>query len=102
GLRVRRGGAGRFLSRGRCYGVPPSANAMLELGELSSRHNYLLALAQNHIERILADWVAELAVPIHRGRAVTDLVQDDGGVDVALSDGQSLRARYVVGCDGGR
>ena len=29
-------------------------------------------------------------------------MQDDTGVDVALSDGQSLRAQYLVGCDGGR
>jgi 2-polyprenyl-6-methoxyphenol hydroxylase-like FAD-dependent oxidoreductase len=29
-------------------------------------------------------------------------VQDDGGVDVQLSDGTALRADYLVGCDGGR
>ena len=28
--------------------------------------------------------------------------QDDTGVDVELSDGTSLRAEYLVGCDGGR
>ncbi len=28
--------------------------------------------------------------------------QDDAGVDVALSDGTSIRADYLVGCDGGR
>jgi flavin-dependent dehydrogenase len=33
---------------------------------------------------------------------VTGLAQDDTGVDVQLSDGQSLRAEYLVGCDGGR
>ena len=47
-------------------------------------------------------WVGELAVPIYRGREVTGFAQDDTGVDVALSDGQSLRAEYLVGCDGGR
>ena len=35
-------------------------------------------------------------------REVTGFAQDDTGVDVALSDGQSLRAQYLVGCDGGR
>ena len=39
---------------------------------------------------------------IYRGREVTGFAQDDTGVDVALSDGQSLRAEYLVGCDGGR
>jgi 2-polyprenyl-6-methoxyphenol hydroxylase-like FAD-dependent oxidoreductase len=33
---------------------------------------------------------------------VTGFAQDDDGVDVRLSDGRSLRARYLVGCDGGR
>lgn len=44
---------------------------------------------QNHLERILAEWVGELAVTIHRGREVTGFAQDDTGVNVALSDGQS-------------
>ena len=39
---------------------------------------------------------------IYRGREVTGFAQDDTGVDVALSDGQPLRAEYLVGCDGGR
>ena len=38
----------------------------------------------------------------YRGRDVTGFAQDDAGVDVALSDGRSLRAEYLVGCDGGR
>src|SRR5690606_7141838 len=59
-------------------------------------------LWQNDIERILAGWVDELAVTIYRGVEVTGFVQDDTGVDVALSGGQSLRAEYLVGCDGGR
>ena len=41
-------------------------------------------------------------MPIYRGREVTGFAQDDTGVDVELSDGGSLRAEYLVGCDGGR
>ena len=33
---------------------------------------------------------------------MTGFTQDDTGVDVQLSDGESLRAQYLVGCDGGR
>jgi len=33
---------------------------------------------------------------------VNGFAQDDTGVDVALSNGRSLRAQYLVGCDGGR
>src|ERR1700686_3218893 len=49
-----------------------------------------------------AGWVDELGVPIARQREVTGFAQDDTGVDVDLSDGRSLRADYLVGCDGGR
>jgi 2-polyprenyl-6-methoxyphenol hydroxylase-like FAD-dependent oxidoreductase len=74
----------------------------LDISDFPTRHNYGLGLWQNHIEHILADWIGELAVPIHRGRVVTGFAQDDTGVDVELSDGQSLRAEYLVRCDGGR
>jgi flavin-dependent dehydrogenase len=50
----------------------------------------------------MAAWIAELPVRIYYGREVTGFAQDDTGVDVELSDGQSLRAQYLVGCDGGR
>jgi 3-(3-hydroxy-phenyl)propionate hydroxylase len=73
----------------------------LDISDFPARHNYGLGLWQNHIERILAGWVAELQVTIRRGREVTGMAQDDTGVDVELSDGRSLRAEYLVGCDGG-
>ena len=98
-----RGIADRFLSRGQPAQVCRFAsNTVLDISDFPTRHNYGLALWQTHIERILADWVSELAVPIHRGHEVTGFVQDDTGVDVELSDGRSLRAKYLVGCDGGR
>ena len=97
-----RGIAERFVSRGQVIRRAPFAGSTLDISDLPSRHNYYLALWQTRIERILADWVGELAVPIYRGREVTGFAQDDTGVDVALSDGRSLRATYLVGCDGGR
>ena len=78
------------------------ASNRLDISDFPTRHPYGLGLWQVHIERILAGWVAELAVTIYRGREVTGIAQDDAGVDVELSDGQSLRAEYVAGCDGGR
>ena len=97
-----RGIADRFLSQGQVAQVAGFAGYPLDISDFPTRHNYGLALWQNHIERILAGWVDELAVPIYRGREVTGFAQDDTGVDVELSDGQSLRAEYLVGCDGGR
>jgi 2-polyprenyl-6-methoxyphenol hydroxylase-like FAD-dependent oxidoreductase len=78
------------------------AGVSLDISDFPTRHNYGLGLWQKHIERILADWVDELPVTLYRGREVTGIAQDDAGVDVEVSDGRSLRAEYVVGCDGGR
>src|SRR5438093_9615464 len=97
-----RGIADRFLSEGQVAQVAGFAGTPLDISDFPTRHPYGLGLWQNHIERILAGWVAELEVPIYREREVTGFVQDDTGVDVAVSDGQSLRAGYLVGCDGGR
>ncbi len=97
-----RGVADRFLSQGKIMQVAGFALIPLDISDFPIRHNYGLALMQNHIERVLAAWVDELSVPIYRGRELTGFAQDDAGVDVALSDGGSLRAKYLVGCDGGR
>ena len=97
-----RGIADRFLSEGQLAQVTGFAVARLDITDLPTRHNYGLALWQNHIERILAEWVGELPITIYRGREVTGFTQDATGVDVAISDGESLRAQYLVGCDGGR
>jgi len=97
-----RGIADRFLSAGQIAQVTGFAVTRLDISDFPTRHNYGLALRQKHIERILADWVTELKVPILYGREITGFVQHDTGVDVALADGQSLSAQYLVGCDGGR
>src|SRR5581483_789443 len=96
-----RGIADRFLSQGQTYPVV-HFHIPLDISDFPTRHNYVLGLRQKYTERILAEWVRELAVPIRRACEVTGFVQDDTGVDVELSDGKSLRAEYLVGCDGGR
>ena len=97
-----RGIADRFLSEGKVLQSAPFAGRTLDISHLPTRHNYFLALWQTRIERILADWIGELAVPIYRGREVIGFAQDESGVEVELSGGGSLRAQYLVGCDGGR
>jgi 3-(3-hydroxy-phenyl)propionate hydroxylase len=97
-----RGIADRFLSEGQVAQVGSFAGVALDIGDFPTRHNYGLALWQNRFEEILAGWVDELGVPIYHGRDVTGFAQDDTGVRVELSDGQSLRAEFLVGCDGGR
>ncbi|MEJ2856013.1 MULTISPECIES: FAD-dependent monooxygenase [unclassified Saccharothrix] len=63
------------------------------------RHNRMVP--QEALERILAARAGELGVEIRRGVAVEDFEQDDDGVTVRTSAGP-LRAKYLVGCDGGR
>ncbi len=97
-----RGVADRFLAAGEVMQIVGYSQIQLDLSDFPSRHPYGLALWQSHIERIMGEWIAELGVAMLRGREVVGLAQDDDGVDVALGDGMALRARYVVGCDGGR
>jgi 3-(3-hydroxy-phenyl)propionate hydroxylase len=96
-----RGVADRFVSQGTKHTVVPF-HVPLDLTDCPTRHNYVLGLWQNHTERLLAEWVGELGVPIRRERDVVGFAQADDGVDVALSDGSSLQGAYLVGCDGGR
>jgi 2-polyprenyl-6-methoxyphenol hydroxylase-like FAD-dependent oxidoreductase len=97
-----RGIVERFVAEGQVHRVA-TFTIPLDLRDCPSRHNYMLALKQERIEQLLADWVLrELAVPIYRARDVAGFAQDDRGVDVALAGGGAMRAEYLVGCDGGR
>ncbi|MFI0421253.1 rifampin monooxygenase [Spongiactinospora sp. 9N601] len=69
---------------------------------LDSAYSYLLGLPQPVIERLLEEHATELGAQVRRGSAVTGFAQDDEGVTVELADGEKLRSRYLVGCDGGR
>ena len=97
-----RGVAERFLAEGEAMQVAAFAGVTLDLGDFPSRHPYGLALPQQHTERILGAWASELGVETRYGSEMTGLAQEDDGVDIRLADGDTLRAGYVVGCDGGR
>ena len=97
-----RGIADRFISAGQVAQVAGFAGTRLDISDAPTRHPYGLALRQRQIERILAGWIDELGVMVHRGREVTGFRQEETGVDVQLADGGSLRAAHLVGCDGGR
>ena len=97
-----RGVAERFLSEGKVMQVAGFAFNPLDISDFPTRHNYGLALSQGQIEGILATWIEELSVTIHRGCEVKGFTRDETGVSVELGGGRSLRAAYLVGCDGGR
>jgi 2-polyprenyl-6-methoxyphenol hydroxylase-like FAD-dependent oxidoreductase len=97
-----RGVAERFIAQGTRHVNVPFAGTLLDRSDLPTRFEFYLGLWQSRIEHTLLEWVRELGVPIVRGVEVSRFTQDDGGVDVELSDGRTLRPSYLVGCDGGR
>ena len=97
-----RGVAARFLAEGQVAQAAMIGTTVLDMSDFPTRHPYSLGIWQNQIERIMAAWIAELPVRIYYGCEVKGFSQDDSGVDVELSGGESLRAQYLVGCDGGR
>ncbi|TMK96262.1 MAG: hypothetical protein E6G40_12795 [Actinobacteria bacterium] len=97
-----RGVADRFLAEGERVQALAFGTKVLDMSDFPTRHPYTLGLWQRKIERIMAAWIAELPVRIYYGCGVTGFAQDNSGVDVEVSDGTSLRAEYLVGCDGGR
>jgi 2-polyprenyl-6-methoxyphenol hydroxylase-like FAD-dependent oxidoreductase len=80
----------------------PFGTAMLDMSDLPTRHPYFLGIFQNAIERIMAAWIADLPVRLYYATEVTGFAQDETGVEVELLGDRSLRAQYLVGCDGGR
>ena len=96
-----RGIVDRFLAAGKTH-PRVSFHAALDISDFPTRHNYLLALPQERTERLLAAWADALRVPVYRDLDVRGVACDADGVDVATTQGARLRARWLVGCDGGR
>ncbi|MCR3749700.1 rifampin monooxygenase [Lentzea californiensis] len=99
-----RGIADRFLEAGTTH---PLAGFFAGIDKpaperLDTKYPVVLGLPQPHIERLLTEHAVDTGAEIRRGSTVTAFSQDDDGVTVELADGTSLRARYLVGCDGGR
>lgn len=97
-----RGVAERFLAEGQVAQATMFGTTVLDMSDFPTRHPYSLGLWQNRIEQIMADWISELPVRIYYDREVTGFSQSTDGVDVELAGGETLRAHYLVGCDGGR
>ncbi len=97
-----RGIADRFLAEGQTAQAAMFGSTVLDMSDFPTRHPYSLGIWQNQIERIMGEWIAELPVQVYFDREVTGFGKDGIGVAVELSDGEVMRAQYLVGCDGGR
>src|SRR6185503_5168924 len=80
--------------------VAPPGGSTLNLGELPTRFGMVLIVPQSGTERVLQARADELGVEIVRGAEVVGLTQDGDGVTVECAGGDTVRAAYVVGCDG--
>jgi len=103
-LMAMRGLLERILERGR---KRPAGGFFAAIAKpapegLDSAHAYLLGIPQPVINHLLEEHAIEFGAQVRRGCAVADFEQDDEGVTVELADGERLRSRYLVGCDGGR
>lgn len=76
----------------------------LVFGDWDRNPMCVLPLPQADLERGLRERALELGVDIRRDRRVTGLTQDADGVTLQVTGSageETLRARFVVGCDGG-
>ncbi|ANZ42403.1 hypothetical protein BBK82_01140 [Lentzea guizhouensis] len=98
----RRGILDRFLAEGPVvqYGMF-LPGVFLDLSTMDTDHPYTLGIAQNRVEELLEEWLAELGVRVRWDSELLDFRQDEDGVDV-LVGGERRRVRYLVGCDGSR
>jgi 2-polyprenyl-6-methoxyphenol hydroxylase-like FAD-dependent oxidoreductase len=81
--------------------IAPTPGATLSLPDaVQTRYPMVLIVPQSGAEHVLAARADQLGVEVTRGAEVVGLQQDGNGVTVELANNDSLRARYVVGCDG--
>ncbi|MGW6929932.1 rifampin monooxygenase [Lentzea sp. NPDC054927] len=103
-LMAMRGLLDRFLERGRqrpVGGIFAAIPSPAPEG-LDSAYAYLLGIPQPIVEQLLEEHAVELGAEVRHGCAVAGFEQDAEGATVELADGERLRSRYLVGCDGAR
>lgn len=65
---------------------------------------YTLILPQNQTEGVLIERLSELGKQVVRSKKVVSVQENEKGThyDVVFEDEKSIKARYVVGCDGNK
>jgi 2-polyprenyl-6-methoxyphenol hydroxylase-like FAD-dependent oxidoreductase len=97
-----RGIVERFLSAGRRVPAAHFSGLWLELSGLNTRYPFVLGLVQARIEELLERRAAELDAHVRWSSGVAALTDAETHVEVTTEAGETIRAAYVVGCDGGR
>jgi 2-polyprenyl-6-methoxyphenol hydroxylase-like FAD-dependent oxidoreductase len=106
-LLSRRGLADRLIGEG--WKVPHAAFSglpvQLNLSGAHTDHPYSLGIPQTRVEETLEAHALELGADLRRGHELLSLEADIESVvaTIGTEDGEyPLRAKYLVGCDGGR
>lgn len=68
-----------------------------DFGAGLSPHPYVLMYPQDRHERLL---IKHLKTPVERPVALTSFTQNESGVAAKISTGETIRAKYIAGCDG--
>jgi 2-polyprenyl-6-methoxyphenol hydroxylase-like FAD-dependent oxidoreductase len=72
----------------------------IDFSVLPTDYPYTLALPQATTEKLLFDRLLELGGSVIRPTRLTTIVPDSDGATATFEDGDTVRARYVVGADG--
>lgn len=103
------GVADQFLAhgqkiRGLNIHAPSQRLAHLVLAGLPSRYNHLLTIPQSETERLLTERLRSLGGQVERPVQLVGLKQEEDSVRATLQGAkrtaETVRARWVVGCDG--
>ena len=75
-----------------------------DLDDLDTAYPFITILPQGRTERLLIERLADFGTEVERGARLAALVQDETGVNATLADAEgrerTVRARWLVGCDG--
>ena len=85
------------LPAGHFAGLP----VPLDYTALDTRFPYQLGIPQRRIEQLLEDHLVAQGIAVRRGLELTGLRQDSAGIVASFADA-TIRAGWVVGCDGAR
>lgn len=72
----------------------------IDFSALPTKYPYTLTISQAATEQVLLDRLAEVGTEVLRPTAVTAVSEGEQGPVATFDDGDSVSARYVVGCDG--
>jgi 2-polyprenyl-6-methoxyphenol hydroxylase-like FAD-dependent oxidoreductase len=100
-----RGMLDRVMARGRPMQAGHFSGLRMDFSDFDTRYPYTLAIVQAEIERAFELHATALGTPLRWASPISGFHQDDTGVGVEVAGPNGprvVRARYLVGCDGGR